>query len=788
MITAKSFKIGFIVLAALVAMLGLGTHATAATPEWKVMALSGVPRLGELVDDDPRYEYPMSATCPSLGHCTVLTGGYGAAIAVTQDDSAWSASSVPLPEEPERPEPPYWEIPGLYKLTCPAEGFCAALGSYAEHSNGKTVGMAAVEKDGSWSTTKVPLPNPAVAPYANLVFDYWIGLSCPTTGWCVAIAGYGPEPRTAASAAVAYVMVDGKWTASWLPVPSDSLFAGAEVNSVACSSVESCTAVGSYDVLEGETALTYPALWIYQAGGWSAARATEPAGTREGRLAEVVCPLESGCSAEGRFSNSIDGHEELQLFNEVGGTWHAQEVPLPIGDSLIGAPEEEVNLSCAGTASCLVLVRAGASADQAQPYLFNEAAGVLSEVPIGRLPGEVPYSLLLDPPVCPQAGWCILAGELEDARGSEGVFVTVDDGIATLALAPPPIGAERWPAGFSYLLPESLACSGIEACVFATGDIGGQLLVESPSVQHPPEIIAGSPTEQSNSGGGGQSDGGSSTPTPGTPVPVSDYVALGDSYSAGQGNPPYLAGTDTKRDQCHRSTFGYPFQTSLAVGFFTPQFIFRACSGAVISDFFHGRDGEPPQLSWLKQSDTVSLVTLTIGGNDAYFAEVMRTCVFVSACELIWKHKVDAAIATMGHYSPGNDESLQRLYMMIAKEAPKAKIVVLGYPRFFPVDPPLLCPSELGPVFGKAAMLWINSEIKHMDGVIRGAVMATKRSYPNVVYADAYNAFNGHEICTTRPDMYGVKLSLKSKYRAGSFHPNAAGQRALAAIVETMAQ
>jgi hypothetical protein len=285
--------------------------------------------------------------------------------------------------------------------------------------------------------------------------------------------------------------------------------------------------------------------------------------------------------------------------------------------------------------------------------------------------------------------------------------------------------------------------------------------------------------------GNGESPSNSGSSPPLTPEP-SDYVALGDSYSAGQGNPPYLAGTDTKHDPCHRSTAGYPFQTSLTLGFFAPQFNFHACSGAVIPDFFHGRNDELPQLSWLSDADT--LVTLTIGGNDAYFAKVMETCVFASDCELIWKHKVNAAITAMAHYSPTNTESLQRLYMMIAAKAPRAKIVVLGYPRFFPVDPPLLCPSEVGPLLGKGTMLWINSEIKHMDGVIKAAVSAANRAYPRIVYADAYNAFTGHEICTSRPDMYGVRKPFNSKERGGSFHPNRVGQRVLAAIVQTAAK
>ncbi len=52
----------------------------------------------------------------------------------------------------------------------------------------------------------------------------------------------------------------------------------------------------------------------------------------------------------------------------------------------------------------------------------------------------------------------------------------------------------------------------------------------------------------------------------GTPDGIADfrapqqegYVALGDSYSAGEGDRPYEPGTDTKTNTCHRSEKAYP--------------------------------------------------------------------------------------------------------------------------------------------------------------------------------------------------------------------------------------
>ena len=89
------------------------------------------------------------------------------------------------------------------------------------------------------------------------------------------------------------------------------------------------------------------------------------------------------------------------------------------------------------------------------------------------------------------------------------------------------------------------------------------------------------------------------------------YVALGDSYSSGTGTRSYLAdGTS-----CLRSVYAYPSIIASAKGY---ALNFRACSGAKITDVTNA------QLSAL--SSSTAYVTISIGGNDAGFADVLTTC------------------------------------------------------------------------------------------------------------------------------------------------------------------
>ncbi len=142
------------------------------------------------------------------------------------------------------------------------------------------------------------------------------------------------------------------------------------------------------------------------------------------------------------------------------------------------------------------------------------------------------------------------------------------------------------------------------------------------------------------------------------------YVALGDSYSSGTGTRSYLAdGTS-----CLRSVYAYPSLIASARGY---ALNFRACSGAKISDVTNG------QLSAL--SSSTAYVTISVGGNDAGFADVLTTCAqpaWLSNCT----GAVDRAQSYIRNTLPG---ALSTLYAGIRARAPQAKVTVVGYPRIF---------------------------------------------------------------------------------------------------------
>ncbi|WP_069631670.1 SGNH/GDSL hydrolase family protein, partial [Streptomyces griseus] len=142
------------------------------------------------------------------------------------------------------------------------------------------------------------------------------------------------------------------------------------------------------------------------------------------------------------------------------------------------------------------------------------------------------------------------------------------------------------------------------------------------------------------------------------------YAALGDSYSSGVGAGSYLSDSG----DCRRSTNAYPYLWQAANS--PASFDFVACSGATTSSVASS------QLGVLNAS--TSLVSVTAGGNDVGFADVMQDCVLSNEATCI--NSVNNAVSQMNSTLPG---SLDALYDGIRARAPQAQVVVLGYPRFY---------------------------------------------------------------------------------------------------------
>ncbi|MCM2413185.1 MULTISPECIES: SGNH/GDSL hydrolase family protein [unclassified Streptomyces] len=222
---------------------------------------------------------------------------------------------------------------------------------------------------------------------------------------------------------------------------------------------------------------------------------------------------------------------------------------------------------------------------------------------------------------------------------------------------------------------------------------------------------------------------------------VGGYVALGDSYSSGVGAGDYLSDSG----DCRRSTNAYPYLWAAAHS--PSSFTFVACSGATTSSV------AGTQLGALSSSTT--LVSVTAGGNDVGFADVMQDCVLSGEATCL--ASVDSAVSQMNNSLPSG---LSSLYSSIHSSAPQAHVVVLGYPRFYEIGGS--CIAGLT----EAERTAINNASDVMNGVI-----AKQAADAGFTFSGVADEFTGHELCSGDAWLHSVSIPVENSY-----HPKAEGQ------------
>jgi lysophospholipase L1-like esterase len=269
------------------------------------------------------------------------------------------------------------------------------------------------------------------------------------------------------------------------------------------------------------------------------------------------------------------------------------------------------------------------------------------------------------------------------------------------------------------------------------------------------------------------------------PDDTSRYVALGDSYSAGEGVKPFEPGTESNSgDRCHRSTQAYVRRLQFDRA--DPVTVdFRACSGAKFPALYekvqeHNRVAARIGLQAKGHLGAdVGLVTLTMGGNDVGFAPVVWFCATKFSCQTKQYQSKPTLTAWATKTLDDLAVQLPAQYRRLRADAPKARIVVLGYPRLFS-DRPSMRGVCLGyrAAFSDKERAALNDLELRLNRVIEAAALGAGLEFVDVSYV-----FNGHETCSA----HGAWLQLVNVrhigFQDGDFHPNATGQGMLARTV-----
>ena len=240
------------------------------------------------------------------------------------------------------------------------------------------------------------------------------------------------------------------------------------------------------------------------------------------------------------------------------------------------------------------------------------------------------------------------------------------------------------------------------------------------------------------------------TAAPASADPGPSYVGLGDSYAAGIGGGPYLVAPGLVPAPCAQT--GAAYSTYLGG-------LNLACAGATTADV---SNNAVAAAHLLKDS---THVTVTVGANDIDAAAATAQCaalVLTSACKA-------ALFNSLALKLPKLPAKIKSMVAVIKSKAPRAKIVITGYPRLFTLNS-FMSPEQ------KSTANTINAAVDLLNATIAVSAFASRAQYLSVT-----QQFTNHGLGSAEPWIVGVppfclSATCASAEQPGDvFHPTETG-------------
>lgn len=289
-------------------------------------------------------------------------------------------------------------------------------------------------------------------------------------------------------------------------------------------------------------------------------------------------------------------------------------------------------------------------------------------------------------------------------------------------------------------------------------------------------------------------------------------VSLGDSFSSGEGIEPFYGQDEDNSKKVNNPDWLAHRSQSAWSGMLTlpsingkmsdnkdTNWFFVAASGAVTDNMLNGFNKEykkgkysgnyelAPQLDIFDELDgkKADYVTLTLGGNDAGFSDVITSCI-IGSTHLNFGGLSDKLNNTWKEYfkKGGIRDKLNKAYNDIAHKAgTQAQIIVAGYPK--------LLNREGGFMISKEEAAIVNDNVSKFNNAIEGIVQSCRGLGMRVNFVSVEDAFDGHEAYSSDPYINEVILLAKPQdlkdfmiASAYSVHPNKQGAQAYASCVQ----
>ena len=303
-------------------------------------------------------------------------------------------------------------------------------------------------------------------------------------------------------------------------------------------------------------------------------------------------------------------------------------------------------------------------------------------------------------------------------------------------------------------------------------------------------------------------------------------VSLGDSYASGEGIEPFYGQEKAMEDRvkdnnwlAHRSKKSWPSLLKVPgipgtmADYMVPlgstssascRWYFAAASGATTRNLkntqnkeynrgwfpvYKGNKDLPPQLDAFNniQGD-VDYVTVSIGGNDVKFADIITRC--ATNCAYLYFGETSALeddINAIWAKFSTTRANIKNAYEDIEGAAgEQAAIIVTGYPQ-------LLEPNGKGVLINKKEAQLVNKNVSLFNDEIESIVNECRESGMNIYFVDIEPEFSGHEAYSNSPWLNKIIFTMQDQDlkdvgigSAYSMHPNEQGAQAYARLVNAM--
>lgn len=267
----------------------------------------------------------------------------------------------------------------------------------------------------------------------------------------------------------------------------------------------------------------------------------------------------------------------------------------------------------------------------------------------------------------------------------------------------------------------------------------------------------------------GLTAGATALPAAAAPAPPVNYVNLGDSYSAGWGagapevNPNYSAPICFGSGPDHVTLLSALKSVNLVGDF--------ACAGATLAPGA-SNPSIPAQITTAVTKGALNtgtgLVTLTGGGNDLGFVDLLSECGALKAkgqsCVTLFNDGAKAAGIVVTPLVAG-------VAAQIRDAAQNARIAWLGYPHLFAVagQPTTVLPGNGFLTNDEAVALNLAAD------ALNDAIEAGLGGVQNARFIDVVPKFDGHELGSSDPWITPLVLDQSNPGFIFNLHPTATG-------------